>query len=71
MLKRAFQTLLVAVVVTGTLLAAQDPFVGTWRLNEAKSKLTGEQLRVEEFGGNKYAFTFIIYLFKMNIEFSS
>ena len=58
MLKRAFQTLLVAVVVTGTLLAAQDPFVGTWRLNEAKSKLTGEQLRVEEFGGNKYAFTF-------------
>jgi hypothetical protein len=58
MLKHAFQTLLVACAVTGTLLAAKDPFVGTWKLNESKSKLTGEQFRVEALGRNKYTFTF-------------
>ena len=57
MLKRAFQTLLVTCVVTGTLLAAEDPFVGTWKLNEAKSKITGAQFEIKDLGGNKYAIT--------------
>jgi hypothetical protein len=57
MLKYAFRTLLIACVVTGTLLAAEDPFVGTWKLNEAKSKITGAQFEVKDLGGNKYTIT--------------
>jgi hypothetical protein len=37
--------------------AATDPFVGTWKLNPSKSKLT-DQMKVESLGGNKYAFDF-------------
>ncbi|MEJ2009736.1 MAG: hypothetical protein P8Z30_16545 [Acidobacteriota bacterium] len=58
MIKHTFQSLLVACLVTGTLLAARDPFVGKWKLNQAKSKITGEQLKIEDHGGNKYTFTF-------------
>ncbi|MBV8072580.1 MAG: hypothetical protein JO270_21940 [Acidobacteriaceae bacterium] len=37
---------------------AQDPFVGKWKLNQSKSKLAGEQEKIEDLGGNKYKFTF-------------
>lgn len=37
--------------------AATDPFVGTWKLNPSKSKLTDE-MKVESLGGNKYSFDF-------------
>lgn len=37
--------------------AATDPFVGTWKLNPSKSKLT-DQMKIESLGGNKYAFDF-------------
>ena len=56
MLNRTFQ-LLAACLVTGTLLAAKDPFVGKWKVNPSKSKLTDE-MKVEAVGANKYAITF-------------
>ena len=58
MFKRTFRLLLVACLATGTLRAANDPFVGKWKLNPSKSKFT-EQMRVEVVGPNRYAITFV------------
>lgn len=58
MLKRTFQALLVTFVVSGTLLAARDPFVGKWKLDQAKSKITGERVNIKDLGENKYEITF-------------
>jgi hypothetical protein len=41
----------------GTLWAANDPFVGKWKVNPSKSKLIDE-MRVEAAGENRYTFTF-------------
>jgi hypothetical protein len=57
MLKCALRFLLVACLATGALSAANDPFVGEWKLNPSKSKLIDE-MKVESAGGNKYAFDF-------------
>jgi hypothetical protein len=57
MFKRAFQLLVVACLVMGTLWAATDPFVGDWKLSPSKSKLI-DHMKVESLGGNKYAFDF-------------
>ncbi len=57
MFKRTFQLLLVPCLVTGTLWAATDPFVGDWKLDPSKSKLV-DHMKVESLGGNKYAFDF-------------
>jgi hypothetical protein len=57
MLRRIFQLLLVVGLVTGTLWAAEDPFVGKWKVNPSKSKLNDE-MKVEAVGANKYTFTF-------------
>lgn len=57
MLRRMLQLLLVACLSAGTLWAADDPFVGKWKLNPSRSKLT-EEMKVESAGGNKYAFDF-------------
>jgi hypothetical protein len=59
MSKRTFPTLLVCVVIGTlcTLRAADDPFVGKWKLNPAKSKYT-DRMKVESAGGNKYGFSF-------------
>jgi hypothetical protein len=56
-LKRTFRLLLVGCVVTGALWAASDPFVGEWKLDASRSKLT-DQMKVENVAGNKYAFDF-------------
>lgn len=45
------------VLTIGTLSAADDLFVGKWKVNPSKSKLTDE-MKVEVAGQNKYAFTF-------------
>jgi hypothetical protein len=60
MLTRTFQFLLVAGLVTGTLQAANDPFVGKWKVNPSKSKLNDEmKVEVAGAGGaNRYAITF-------------
>jgi len=49
--------LLVACLVTGTLWAANDLFVGKWKVNPSKSKLNDE-MKVEVAGANRYAITF-------------
>lgn len=57
MLMRIFQSLLVAGLVTGPSWAANDPFVGQWKLNPSRSKLTDE-MRVTKVGEDKYVFDF-------------
>lgn len=37
--------------------AAEDPFCGKWKLNQEKSKVAGERLKIDDLGGNKYKFT--------------
>lgn len=57
MSKRIFPLLLFVSLLTGTLWAADDPFVGKWKLNPSRSTLTDE-MKVEHVSGNKYAFDF-------------
>ncbi len=57
LLNRIFQLLLVVGLATSSLGAANDPFVGKWKVNPSKSKLNDE-MRVEVAGANKYALTF-------------
>ena len=57
MLKRTFLALVIACLITTTLWAASDPFVGDWKLNPSKSKAV-DHMKVEGLGGNKYAFDF-------------
>lgn len=56
-LKRGFQLALMVCAIAGILWAAQDPFVGKWKLNPSKSKQT-DVMKVQSLGGNKYAFDF-------------
>lgn len=57
MSKRTFQLLLVVCLLTGTSWAANDPFVGKWKLNTSKSKIT-DMMKVEAAGPNRYALAF-------------
>ncbi|MFZ0298839.1 MAG: hypothetical protein WAM13_10870 [Candidatus Sulfotelmatobacter sp.] len=57
MLNRTFRSLLVPCLAAGTLWAANDPFVGKWKVNPSKSKLNDE-MKVEVVGTNRYAITF-------------
>lgn len=57
MSRRTLLLLLVGCFFTAALSAADDPFVGDWKLNPAKSKLV-EVMKVESVAGNKYAFDF-------------
>jgi hypothetical protein len=57
MFKPTFQLLLVICLAMGTLRAADNPFVGDWRLNASRSKLT-DVMKIESNGGNKYTFNF-------------
>jgi hypothetical protein len=59
MSRSSFSSVALACLVAGTLTAAQnDPFCGKWKLNLGKSKVTGEQMKIEDLGGNKYKITF-------------
>jgi len=49
--------LLVALLITCSLWAADSPFVGTWKLNGSKSRLPDE-MKVKKVSANKYAFAF-------------
>jgi hypothetical protein len=55
--RRAFQLLMIACAVTAPLWAADNPFVGNWKLNPSRSKLT-DVMKVERLGANKYTFNF-------------
>jgi len=57
MFKRAFQFFLISSLVTGALWAADDLFVGDWKLNPSRSKLT-DVMKVESLGASKYTFNF-------------
>jgi hypothetical protein len=57
MSKRTFELLLVACLVTGTLWATEDPFVGKWKLNPSKSRFPDE-MKVNAAGANRYSFDF-------------
>jgi len=57
MLKHTFQLLLVACLVTSALWAADEPFVGKWKLNPFQSRFPDE-MKVKAAGANTYAFDF-------------
>jgi hypothetical protein len=56
MVGRIFQSMLVASLMAGAAGAANDPFLGKWKINPGKSKLTDE-MKVEAAGANRYALT--------------
>ena len=55
--KRSCRLLLIACLITGSLKAADNPFVGKWKLNGSKSRLP-DQMKVKNVSANKYAFGF-------------
>lgn len=56
-MKRVLQLLLFVCIVKGVVWAAPDPFVGKWKLNPSRSKLTDE-MKVAAAGENKFTFDF-------------
>jgi hypothetical protein len=52
-----FIVALAGCLITGPLWAADNPFVGKWKVNPSKSKLNDE-MKVEVSGANRYAITF-------------
>lgn len=57
MLNRTLQLVLVGCLMTGTAWAADNPFIGKWKVNPPKSILIDE-MKVEVAGANRYALTF-------------
>ena len=57
-LLRSLLALTVVCLAIGVLRAADDPFVGKWKVNSAKSKIIDE-MKFEVLGENKYAITFV------------
>ena len=57
MFQRTLMTLTLICLLAGTRLSAQDPFVGKWKLNYAKSNVDADQLKIEDLGGNRYKLT--------------
>ena len=57
-MKRFYFSLVIAGLLAGTLWASDDPFCGKWKLNMEKSKFSGEQIKIQDLGGNKYKWTF-------------
>ena len=58
MFKRIGCSLTLACLIVGTLHAADDPFCGKWKLNMEKSKFAGEEMKIQDLGGNKNTLTF-------------
>src|SRR5438477_13094420 len=58
MFVRTMQSIALAFVFVGGIWAADDPFVGKWKLNQERSKIVGEEMTIEELGDNKYKFSF-------------
>ena len=57
MLLRSLLSLPLVCLTIGTAWAADDAFVGKWKVNPSKSKLNDE-MKVEAAGENRYTFTF-------------
>jgi hypothetical protein len=58
MLTRITSALALGCLIAAALCAADDPFCGKWKLNQGKSKIAGEQMKIEDLGGHKYKITF-------------
>lgn len=56
-MRRFYFSLALAGLLAGTLWASDDPFCGKWKLNIEKSKFVGEQIKIQDLGGNKYKWT--------------
>ncbi|HEV2115222.1 MAG TPA: hypothetical protein VGR48_04290 [Terriglobales bacterium] len=56
-MKRLYVSIALACWLAGSLWAADCPFCGKWKLNMEKSKFTGEQIKIQDLGGNKYKWT--------------
>ena len=56
-LKHAWLLVATTCLAAGTLWAQESSFVGEWKMNAKKSKLTDE-MKVTGLGGNKYTFDF-------------
>jgi hypothetical protein len=56
-LKRAFRLLVFASLAVGMAWAAENPFIGEWKLNPSKSRMPDE-MKVESKGGTTYSFNF-------------
>jgi hypothetical protein len=56
-MKHFYSSLALVCLLACTLWASDNPFVGKWKLNMEKSKVTGEQTKIEDLGGNKYKWT--------------
>lgn len=56
--RHSCEWLLAACLLTGALWAANDSFVGKWKLNPSKSKFS-DQVKVEAAGPDRYAITFV------------
>ena len=56
-MRRFYSAMALACLFVGTLWAANDPFSGKWKLNMEKSKFTGDQVKIQDLGGNKYKWT--------------
>jgi len=57
MSKRTLCFLTAACLITSSLYAANDPFLGKWKLNPSKSRFPDE-MKVTAAGSNKYVFDF-------------
>jgi hypothetical protein len=57
MSRRICLLLLVICLASNSAWAANDPFVGKWKVNPSKSKLNDE-MKVDVAGANKYTITF-------------
>jgi hypothetical protein len=51
-----FVRAIVLICSVSSSLAAADPFLGKWKLDLAKSRLTGQSILIEEVSGNNYMF---------------
>jgi len=57
MLRRTIQSLCLACLVATTTRAADEPFIGKWKLNLSKSRLA-DQMTIAPAGANRYTLTF-------------
>jgi hypothetical protein len=48
--------LILLIIVVTAAYAADDPFIGKWKLSLEKSKLTGQTIQIEEVSVNSYKF---------------
>jgi hypothetical protein len=58
MLRRTIQLLCFGCLIASTSRAADEPFIGKWKLNLSKSKLA-DQMTIAPAGANRYTLTLL------------